>query len=107
MGSLRDDAAGADARLRKRIPLDEPLHLIPGDRRFLRAAAQPLLPRTTGLISEHAERPQVADDAVVRVVTEQLSLERLLIGVNYSCRLTTTILAGRRQVDHAGWVSAG
>ena len=26
----------------------------------------------------------------------------VLIGVNYSCRLTTTILAGRRQVDHAG-----
>jgi hypothetical protein len=27
---------------------------------------------------------------------------RRLIGVNYFCRLTTTILAGRRQVGHAG-----
>jgi len=69
MVSLRDDAARANARLRERVPPEKLLHPVPGHRRFLRAAAQPLLPRTGGLVSERTERPQVADDAVVRVVT--------------------------------------
>src|SRR5215468_1500466 len=77
MASLRDGAAGTNARLGERVPLEQPLHLIPGDRRFLRTAAQPLLPRTAGVIPERTEGPQVPDDAVVRVVTEQLSLECL------------------------------
>ena len=48
----------------------------------------------------------VVAEALFKVMKERVEFDRALIGVNYFCRLATTILAGR-QVDQSGWVSVG
>src|SRR5208283_1163783 len=72
--SLRDRGS-ADSRLRQRIPLQQPFHLLHRYPCPLRAAAQPLSPRTDDTDREVVKRLVVSGDTEVPKVPQQLPLE--------------------------------
>ncbi len=72
--SLRDGGS-ADARLRQRIPLQQPFHLLHRYPCPLRAAAQPLSPRTDDTDREVVKRRVVSGDTEIPIVPQQLPLE--------------------------------
>jgi hypothetical protein len=87
--SLRD-RGGTDARLRKRIPLEQSVHFLPRYPCPLRAATQPLLPHDDDALSELAERPQVADDGEVPEMPQQLPRECCPLFANRFMAVTPT-----------------
>src|SRR5579864_6309414 len=81
---------GTDARLRKRIPLEQSVHFLPRYPCPLRAATQPLPPHDDAALSELAERPQVADDGEVLEVPQQLPRECCPLFANRFMAVTPT-----------------
>ena len=73
--ALLHDGGVTDARLRERIALPQPVHVLPRNPCPLRAAAQPLAPRAVDSEAKAAQRPEVSGDTKIPKVPQQLPLE--------------------------------
>src|SRR4051794_40665759 len=72
MNSLRDQTDASYPGWRQRVTPLQLAETLPGDACLVRAAAKPLVPRTTHLVTEAAQTRAIAGDPVIREVAPQL-----------------------------------